>query len=179
MWKNSVNFCGTQLSPHWALWYLCISVIQPFASRSFSIFFECKLALIKFEYFGLRLVITLRLHFKSVKFDLSYFSEREKTCQHQGTVNGKYCAFCTQICVTHITVGCECSTLMVWNKLWAFSWSADIRCAVSQVLSCVFQAAGYISNPYFSHLSHFLNEWMKCLYHSQIELLGFFSNKWW
>lgn len=124
----------------------------------------------KFEYFGLRLIVILALHFMSVKLNLSYFLEKEKTFQHQGRVNGKYCALCTQICVTHITVGCKRSTPMVWNKLQAFSWSADIRCAVSQLLSCAFQAAGYISNWHFSHLSHFLNEWMKWLYHSQVGL---------
>lgn len=80
-------------------------------------FFECKHELQKFEYFGLRLVFTLGLHFISVKFDLSHFLEKEKTYQHQGTVNGKCCAFCTQISVPNITVGCKCSTLMVWNKL--------------------------------------------------------------
>lgn len=171
--RKCLNFHGTQiaLSGHsgsWTSWQ-----IQPFPSGRFSVFFACKPPLMNLEYFVFRWVATLGLHFISVKCDLSYFLEEEKTYQHQGRVNGKYCAHCTQICVTHITVGCKRSTLMVWNKLSAFNWSADIYFTVSQLLSCAFQATGHISNPYFSHLSHFCNEWMKCLCHSQVGLLVF------
>lgn len=66
------------------------------------LFFAWKPPLMNLEYFGLRWVVTLGLHFTSVNCDLSYFLEKEKKISAWGQSKWKIlCTLHSNMCYSH------------------------------------------------------------------------------
>lgn len=182
--QSELPWYSTQTAPPGTLTREHLCKCSHFPPGFSALLLECESVLMKFEYFGWRLVVALGLYSISVKFDPSYSLEKEENIPAPERSKWKIlCALHSNMCYSH---NCWLQTFNPTGLEQTSSIQLKCRyplCCFPTPIMCFPGCWLHFQPTFLSLITFFLNEWMKCLYHKLGYLgLGFFSfpqNKWW